>query len=121
MYQEINYFRNNNNIYSDKSLEEIKYIKGKNIIQSRYDILRYSEFGEPSLYHSFTSQAHFKHTLGFILKSGYVITCDRNRLLDTYCLFDHLNRILDWYTNIDFISLILSTTMYSICALAGQD
>ena len=55
------------------NLDEVSDInKGKYKIPSKYNILKNSTFGKPSLDHSFTCEACFDHVLIFILKRKYL-------------------------------------------------
>ena len=89
----------------NNSENNLQLFKGKKYQMSRYDIMKKSRFGKPSLNHTFTSEATFEHTLVFLLKSGYLPSQDETTLLETHPLFKHLSNILKWSTRIEFMDL----------------
>ena len=55
--------------YSGIMMDEISSNKkGKNIVPSRYDVIKSSKFGKLSADHSFTSEACIEHVMIFMLK-----------------------------------------------------
>ena len=101
-----------NNTYFSNDVSEIdkKDIKGENkkgkiIVPSTHDVYRNSKIGKISRDHSFTSEASFEHVLIFLLRSNYLPDKDKNNLLESHVLFNHLNKMIDWSKNIDFMNL----------------
>ena len=80
-------------------------IKGKIHIPTKHDVLKSSNFGKPSKDHSFTSEACFEHTIIFLLKSGYIDKSDKEYLLQSHPLFQHLNKMMIWSNDIQFMDL----------------
>ena len=87
-----------------------KNIKGKQLIPTKYEIMKSSTFGKPSIDHSFTSEACFEHVTIFILKSGFLHKNDNEKLLESHPLIKHLDEMLNWSNNIQFMELRSTTT-----------
>ena len=93
-------------ITSEKDLQDnLQHFKGKKYPISKYEIMKKSKFGRPSLDHTFTSQATFEHILIFLLKGEYLPNQDKKSLFNTHPLFKHFNNILEWSRNIEFMDL----------------
>ena len=71
-----------------------KNIKGKQLIPTKYEIMKSSTFGKPSIDHSFTSEACFEHVTIFILKSQFLHKLDNDNLLESHPLIKHLDKML---------------------------
>ena len=105
-YETISSIDQKKSITDDKEAENnLQLFKGKKYQMSRYDIMKKSRFGKPSLNHTFTSEATFEHTLVFLLKSGYLSSKNKTTLLEIHPLFKHLSDTLNWSTHIDFMDL----------------
>ena len=110
--------------YSTLLCNELKLEKiniGKIVIPTRYDVMRTSRFGKPSLDHSFTSEACFEHILIHILKTDVLSLCDTEALLSCHPLFLHLHNMLHWTKRIDFSSLGNPIVNYSEQANISMD
>ena len=94
---------------------------GKIVVPTRYDVMRTSRFGKPSLDHSFTSEACFEHILIHILKTDVLSLCDTEALLSCHPLFLHLHNMLHWTKRIDFSSLGNPIVNYSEQANISMD
>jgi len=94
---------------------------GKIVVPTRYDVMRTSRFGKPSLDHSFTSEACFEHILIHILKTDFLSLCDTEALLSYHPLFLHLHNMLHWTKHIDFSSLVNPIDNYSEQANISMD
>ena len=79
--------------------------KGKIKPPSRHTIMKSSQFGKPSLDHSFTSEPSFEHVLIFILKGDYLSSEDKIILCSTHPLFQHFNKMLLWSSSVDFLDI----------------
>ena len=80
-------------------------IQGKNNIPSRYEVLHDSNFGQPSIDHSFKSEACIEHVLVFIFNGGFLSDTDKNSLLDSHPLIKHLNKMLNWSKQVIFLDI----------------
>ena len=68
-YETVSSMDQKKSITSEKDLNNnLQYFKGKEYPISKYEIIKKSKFGKPSLNHTFTSQATFEHILVFLLK-----------------------------------------------------
>ena len=79
--------------------------QGKNNIPSKYEIMHNSSFGKPSLDHSFKSESCIEHVLVFIFNSGFLSDIDKNNLLDSHPLIEHLDKMLSWSKEVNFIDI----------------
>ena len=70
--------------------------KGKGNMPSKYQIMKNSAFGKPSLNHTFTSEASFEHILIFILKGNWIVDLDKESLLKVHPLYKHFDKMLSW-------------------------
>ena len=86
---------------------------GKNVIPTRYDVLRNSPFGKLDLAHSFTSEACFEHSLLHLLETSILSQSDTISLLSCHPLFLHLHKMIQWATRIDFSLLGHNIVNYS--------
>ena len=103
--QENNTYFSNDVLENDKKDIIGRNKKGKIIAPSTHDIYRNSKIGKISQDHSFTTESSFEHILIFLLRSNYLPDKDKNNLLDSHVLFNHLNKMIDWSKNIDFMNL----------------
>ena len=71
-------------------------LQGMNNIPSKYEIMNNSNFGKPSLDHSFKSEACIEHVMVFLFSSGYLPNKDEKNLLDTHPLIENLYKMLNW-------------------------
>ena len=53
----------------------------------------------------FQVKACFEHIIIFILKSEYIDNSDKENLLRSHPLFQHLNKMITWSSNIQFMDL----------------
>ena len=92
--------------YSDIVMQEAQPdFQGKNNIPSKYEIMHNSNFGKPSLDHSFKSEACIEHVLVFIFNSGFLPKIDKRCLLDSHPLIEHLHKMLNWSKEVHFIDI----------------
>ena len=83
-------------------LHQVRVNIGKNVIPTRYDVLRNFRFGKLDLAHSFTSEAYFEHILLHLLKSNVLSQSETTSLLSCYLLSLHLHKMMQWTKRIDF-------------------
>ena len=88
-------------------------LQGKNNIPSKYEIMHNSSFGKPSLDHSFKSEACIEHVLVFVFDSYFLSDIEKNNLLNTHPLIEHLHKMLSWSKSVDFIDIRKHITNYA--------
>ena len=96
----------NDSSYLDIIMDEVQPdLQGKNNIPSKYEIMHNSSFGKPSLDHSFKSEACIEHVLVFVFNSCFLSDIDKNNMLDSHPLIEHLYKMLNWSKKVNFLDI----------------